>query len=74
MKRSEYIHDSQVVKRANSAVKLAIEKKHTMGVPVVVYDRKTGDIYHLQEDGTKIFVSKRKQRGRYSERVKKQTS
>ena len=71
MERSEYIHDSQVVKRANSAVRLAIEKKQTMGIPVVVYDRKTGQICHLQEDGTKIVVSERKNRGRYSERVAK---
>ncbi len=69
MKRSEYIEDYQVVKRANSAVKLAIEKKQTMGIPVVVYDRETGDICHLKEDGTKVVVSKRINRGRYSERV-----
>lgn len=71
MERSEYIHDSQVVKRANSAVRLAIEKKRTMGVSVVVYDRQTGNICHLQKDGTKVTVSKRKSRGRYSERNSK---
>lgn len=71
MKRSEYIRDSQVVKRANSAVKLAIEKKQTLGIPVVIYDRETGNICHLKEDGTKVFVSKRKNRGRYSERIAK---
>ena len=51
MDKNEYVDDIQIVKRANSAVKLAIEKKHTMGTPVVVYDRKTGDICHLQNDG-----------------------
>ena len=71
MERNEYIRDIQVVKRANSAVKLAIEKKQTMGVPVVVYDRETGNICHLQADGTKVVVSQRKNRGRYSERSAK---
>lgn len=71
MKRSEYISDSQVVQRVNSAVKLAIEKKKAMGVPVVVYDRATGNVCHLQEDGTKVVVSQRKARGRYSERIAK---
>ncbi len=72
MKRSEYIADTQVVERANSAVKLAIAKKQSMGIPVVVYDRETGHICHLHKDGTKVFVSERKNRGRYSERIAKQ--
>lgn len=71
MNKSEYIHDGQVVRMANSAVKLAIEKKKTLGVPVVVYDRKTGNICHLQENGEKVVVSQRAKRGRYSERVAK---
>ena len=71
MKREEYIDDSQVVKRANSAVKLAIEKKQTLGIPVVIYDRETGNICHLQKDGTKTVVSQRAKRGRYSERFAK---
>ena len=71
MKRSEYMNDTKVVKMANSAVKLAIEKKQVIGVPVVVYDRQTGKICHLQKDGTKVVVSERKNRGRYSERIAK---
>lgn len=71
MKKSEYIRDGYVVKMANSAVKLAIQKKKTLGVPVVVYDRKTGNICHLQENGKKVVVLQREKRGRYSERVAK---
>lgn len=71
MDKNEYVDDIQIVKRANSAVKLAIEKKHTMGTPVVVYDRKTGDICHLQNDGSKVVVMQGQKRGRYSERIKK---
>ncbi len=71
MKRSEYISDEQVVKRVNTAVRFAIEKKRAMGVPVVVYDRETGNICQLQKDGTKTVISQRKVRGRYSERVAK---
>lgn len=72
MKRSDHISDTQVVERARSAVKLAIEKKQTLGIPAVVYDRKTGDICHLKNDGTKIVIMQRKNRGRYSERIAKQ--
>ena len=71
MERSEYIHDNQVVKRARSAVKIAIKKKQSLGIPAVVYDRKTGEICHLQEDGSKVVVTQRKNRRRYSERVSK---
>lgn len=71
MERSEYISDKQVVKRVNSAVSFAIEKKQAMGVPVVVYDRETGNICHLQKDGSKTVISQRKTRRRYSERIAK---
>lgn len=71
MERSAYIHDNQVVKRAKFAVKIAIEKKHSLGIPAVVYNRKTGEICHLQEDGSKVVVTQRKNRRRYSERVSK---
>lgn len=72
MNRDEYIYDKQVVKRACSAVKLAIEKKQTLGVPVIVYDRKTGNICDLKENGSVDIVTSRTKRERYSERVAKQ--
>ena len=33
MKQEEYISDKQVVKRANAAVKIELEKKKAMDVP-----------------------------------------
>lgn len=71
MKREEYISDEQVVKRANAAVKIELEKKKAMDIPVAVYDRKTQIIYQLNSDGSKIEVGKRIRKGRYSERVSK---
>jgi hypothetical protein len=41
MKREDYISDSQVVKRANAAVKIELEKKKALDIPVAVFDRKT---------------------------------
>ncbi len=68
MKRHEYIPDNQVVKRAKAAVKLAIERKNAMGVSAIVYNRKTGEICRLNEDGTKTVIQKNSRR-RYSERI-----
>lgn len=45
MKREEYIPDKAVVKRANVAVKIELEKNKALGVPVVLYDRKSQIIY-----------------------------
>lgn len=69
MKREEYISDEQVVKRANAAVKIELEKKKAMDIPAAVYDRKTQTIYQLNSDGTKVQIGKRIRKGRYSERV-----
>lgn len=65
------ISDEQVVKRAKAAVKLELEKKKAMDVPIAVYDRKTQKIYMENSDGTKIVVAERKGKGRYSERIRK---
>lgn len=72
MKREEYITDSQVVKRAQAAVKLEIEKQKALDNPVVVYDGKTGTIYHENSDGSRIAVGKRMREGRYSEWIAKE--
>lgn len=69
VKREEYISDEQVVKRANAAVRIELEKKKAMDVPVAVYDRKTQTIYQLNSDGSKTEMGKRIRKGRYSERV-----
>jgi hypothetical protein len=72
MNKEDYISDEQVVKRAQAAVKLAIERKKVTENPIVVYDRETQNIYNINSDGTREIVGQRRTVGRYSERFKKQ--
>lgn len=72
MRRDEYISDEAVVKRANAAIKIELEKKQAMDIPAVVYDRKTQTIYHENSDGTRVEIGKRMRKGRYSERISKE--
>ncbi len=72
MKREEYIPDETVVKRANAAVKIELEKKKALNIPIVVYDRETQMIYHENNDGTRVVVGEKMRKGRYSERVGKE--
>ncbi len=65
MRREEYISDDMVVKRANAAIRLELEKKKAMDIPVIVYDRETQAVYQEHSEG------KRMRKGRYSERVAK---
>ena len=58
MKREDYISDEQVVKRANAAVKIELDKKKAMEVPIAVYDRKSQSIYQVNSDGTRIELMK----------------
>lgn len=71
MKREYYISDSQVIKRANAAVKIELEKKKVLGIPIAVFDRKTQTIYKKNSYGSKVVLSGRIRKGRYSERVAK---
>lgn len=71
--RQDYITDEQVVKRANAAVELEIQKLKALGAPVIVYDKKKQVVVRRNSDGTEIEVGKRLRRGRYSERVEKET-
>lgn len=73
MQNREYISDAQVVKRAKAAVKIELEKKKAMDIPVALYDRKTGEIYEENSDGSRKVVGKRLREGRYSERIEKKT-
>lgn len=73
MKREEYISDEIVVKRANAAVRLELEKNKALGIPAVIYDRKSQVIYRENEDGTRIEVGRRMRKGRYSERISKES-
>lgn len=36
MKREEYISDETVIKRANEAVRIELEKNRALGIPVVI--------------------------------------
>ncbi len=73
MKREEYITDEAVVKRANAAVKIELEKRKALDIPAVVYDPKTQTIYNENSDGTRVEIGKRMRKGRYSERVESLT-
>lgn len=72
MNRDEYIPDAQVVKRANAAVKIELEKKKALDIPIAVFDRKTQKIYQQNSDGTRTAVGERIRKGRYSERTAKE--
>ena len=71
MKREEYISDETVIKRANAAVRIELEKNRALGVPAVIYDRESQIIYRENEDGTRTEVGKRMRTERYGERVSK---
>lgn len=72
MERDKYISDETVVKRAKEAVRIELEKKKAMDLPVVVYDREKQIIYQENSDGTRIEAGKRLRKGRYSERIAKE--
>lgn len=71
MRREDYISDETVIKRANEAVRIELEKNRALGIPVVVYDRESQIIYRENDDGTRIEVGKRMRKERYSERISK---
>ncbi|MCI8429561.1 MAG: hypothetical protein HFI16_04805 [Lachnospiraceae bacterium] len=71
MKREEYISDEMVVKRVNEAVRIELEKKRAMDVPIIIYDGETQTIYQENSDGSRVEVGKRMRKGRYSERAAK---
>lgn len=71
MKRGESISDEMVVKRVNEAVRIELEKKIALDVPIVTYDRETQIIYQENSDGSRVEAGRRMRRGRYSERVAK---
>ncbi len=73
MKREDYISDALVVKRVNEAVRIELEKKKAMDVPVFIYDRETQSIYRQNSDGSRVEVGKRMRKERYSERVTQKT-
>ena len=68
MARTDYITDKQVVKRAQAAVKLELEKNMALDAPIAVYDRERKVIIVKNSDGSEVEVENRLRRGRYSER------
>lgn len=72
MKREDYISDETVIKRANEAVRIELEKNKALGVPVVIYDRESQIIYRENSDGTRTEVGRKIRKERYSERVSKE--
>ena len=67
------ISDDQVVKRANAAVRLELEKRKARNQPIAVFDRKAQKVYMQDSDGTIIVSSERLRGGRYSERKRNRT-
>ena len=59
MRREAYISDRTVIKRANAAVRIELEKNRALGIPTVIYDRESQIIYRENEDGTRTEVGKR---------------
>ncbi len=71
MRREDYISDETVIKRANEAVRIELEKNKALGVPVVIYDRESQIIYRENDDGIRTEVGRRMRKERYSERISK---
>lgn len=69
MKREEYISDEMVVKRVKEAVRIELEKRKAMDVPVIIYDGEPQAIYQENSDGTRTEVGRKMRKGRYSERI-----
>ncbi len=67
------ITDEQVVRRANAAVELEIERLKVLDAPVIVYDRKRQVIVKRNSDGTETEVGKRLRKEHYSERIAKKS-
>lgn len=53
MRREDYISDAEVVKRANAAVRLELEKLKALDIPAVICDGKSKKLYYLYSDGSR---------------------
>lgn len=62
-----YVTDEMVVKRANAAVKLALEKNRALDIPSIVYDSKEKMIYELHSDGSRVAVGRPLKETRYGD-------
>lgn len=51
MRREDYISDAEVVKRANAAVRLELEKLKALDIPAVICDGKVKTSHGLYQCG-----------------------
>lgn len=70
--KKDYITDEQVIKRANAAVEIEIQRLKALDIPVVVFDREKQVVVKRNSDGTEVEVGKPLRKGHYSERVAKE--
>ena len=74
MKCEDYISDETVIKLAKEVVRLEIEKNKALGIPVVIYGRKSQIIYQENSDGTRTELGRRMRKERYSEWILKKSN
>lgn len=61
------IEDRETNRRVSKAIQLDIEKRKIMNKPIAVYDKDTGEVYAVHNDGKREVMGK-VERKRYSER------
>lgn len=65
--------DNILVKNARLAVEIELKKKRALNQPIARFDKKTGEVYLENSDGTKTSFGYAMQKGRYSERYNSKT-
>lgn len=59
MKKLNNLTDEEVVRIANEAVRLELERLRELGIDPVLYDRETREIYKQHSDGTRTIIHTR---------------
>lgn len=54
-------------------MRIELEKNKALDIPVVIYDREKQILYRENEDGSRTEIGKRLRKGRYSERISKES-
>lgn len=52
------MEDRETNRRVSKAIQLDIEKRKIMNKPIAVYDKDTGEVYALHNDGKKEVMGK----------------
>lgn len=63
------MEDRETNRRVSKAIQLDLEKRKIMNKPIAVYDKDTGEVYAVHNDGKREVMGK-VERKRYSERKK----